>query len=201
MDFPWCSIHLTPGASTFVKGLADRHLDLMHVPFQIGAPATAVPDDLHQNMVCQPLEQKRNATSFKSALFSLPYGVASALVRGHVSLEDFTLEAIQDERVRSVVNKIEPFVDSDIERLYGRTLGPAVVEVIMKTGRKRSCRVDFVKGNPQNPMTMEEYEEKFRKCLSFSGRQIGEEKASAFIKTVKELDRLDDVSRIVNYLK
>jgi Uncharacterized protein involved in propionate catabolism len=152
-------------------------------------------------MVCQPLEQKRNATSFKSALFSLPYGVASALVRGHVSLEDFTLESIQDEKVRSVANKIEPFVDPDIERLHGRTLGPAVVEVIMKTGRKRSCRVDFVKGHPQNPMTMEEYEEKFRKCLSFSGRQIGEEKASAFIKTVKELDRLDDVSRIVNYLK
>ena len=153
------------------------------------------------NMVCQPLEQKRNATSFKSALFSLPYGVASALVRGHVFLEDFTLEAIQDEQVRSVANRVVPFVDPDIERLHGRTLGPAVVEVIMKTGRKRSRRVDFVKGSPQNPMTMEEYEEKFRKCLSFSGRQIGEEKASAFIKTVKELDRLDDVSRIVNYLK
>jgi 2-methylcitrate dehydratase PrpD len=111
------------------------------------------------------------------------------------------LEAIQDEKVLSVANRIDPFVDPDIERQHGRTLGPAVVEVTMKNGRKRSRRVDFVKGSPQNPMTMEEYEEKFRKCLSFSGRQIGEEKASAFITAVKELDRLDDVSRIVNCLK
>lgn len=153
------------------------------------------------NMVCQPLEQKRNPTSFKAALFSLPYGVASALVRGHVSLEDFTPEAIQDGEVRSVANKVGPFVDPDIERQHGRNLGPAVVEVIMKTGAKRSRRVDFVKGSPQNPMTMAEYEEKFRKCVSFSGRQIGAEKASAFITAVKELDTLDDVSRIVDYLR
>ena len=153
------------------------------------------------NMVCQPLEQKRTASSFKEALFSLPYGVASALVRGHVSLEDFTLEAIQDERVRSIANKVAPFVDPLIDKQYGRTLGPAVVEVIMKSGKKRSCRVDFVKGHPQNPMSLEECEEKFRKCVSFSGRPLGEKKVSTVIKAVKELDTLDDVSLIVDCLK
>jgi 2-methylcitrate dehydratase PrpD len=152
-------------------------------------------------MVCQPVDRKRNVASFKEALFSLPYGVASALVRGHVSLEDFTEEAIQDPEVRAVANKVFPYVDPDINAKYGRNLGPQVVEVIMKNGRKRSRRVDFVKGHPQNPMTMEEYEEKFRECVSFSGRPIGEEKVSALIKAVKELDTLDDVSAIVNYLK
>ena len=153
------------------------------------------------NVVCHPLEKKRNVSSFKEALFSLPYTVASALVRGHVSLEDFTPEAIRDEKVRAAANKITPYVDKEITERYGRTLGPEEVEVISKNGKRRSRRVDFVKGHPRNPLDMEEVEEKFRKCLQFSSRPPEEEKVSALIKTMKELDTLEDISPLLQYLK
>jgi len=58
-----------------------------------------------------------------------------------------------------------------------------------------------VKGHPRNPMTMEEVEEKFKKCLRSSARPMREEQASALIKAVKELDTLTDVSQIVRWLK
>ena len=153
------------------------------------------------NVVCHPLDKKRNASSFKEALFSLPYGVASALVRGRLSLEDFTPEAIQDEKVRRLANKVTPYADKAITEQYGRTLGPEEVEVILKNGERRSRRVDFVKGHPQNPMSMEEVEEKFKKCLRSSARPLKDEQASALIKAVKELDTLTDVSQIVRWLK
>ena len=152
------------------------------------------------NIVCQPLEQRRNPSSFKEAVFSLPYTVASALVRGHVSLEDFTPEAIQDEQVRAIANRVTPVVDPAIDEQYGRTLGPAVVEVTLKSGRKRSCRVEFVKGHPNNPVTFEDVENKFRNCLQFAAKPLGDKKAAALIQAVKALETMPDVSQLMNSL-
>ena len=61
--------------------------------------------------------------------------------------------------------------------------------------------MDFVKGHPRNPLDMEEMEEKFRKCLQFSSRPPGEEKVSALIKTMKDLDTLENISPLLQYLK
>lgn len=153
------------------------------------------------NVVCHPVESKRNPSSNREALFSLPYTVAAALVRGRVSLEDFTPEAIQDKEVRSIASKITSIVDEAIEEQYGRVIGPAVVELILKNGRKTSCRIDLVKGHPKNPMTMEECEEKFKTCLPFSVKPLSEKKVSALINAVRELETLTDISEIVDCLK
>jgi len=153
------------------------------------------------NTVCYPLRSKRNPCSSQEGRFSLPYVVAVALVRGHVSLKDFTTEAIQDREVRSLANKITPIVDEAIEQRSGRIIGPAVVELTLKNGRTTSRRVDFMKGHPKNPMTMEDCEKKFRICLPFSARPLGKGKMSALIKAVRELDALNDVSRIKDCLR
>ena len=153
------------------------------------------------NVVCDPLPSKRNSTTAAEALFSLPYTVASALVRGHVTLEDFTVEAIQDPGVREIAQKVTPVVDEEIEKQYGRAMGPAVVEVSLKNGRKTSRRVDMVKGHPQNPMSLTECEEKFRACLRSSAKPLGERKASALIQALRNLETLSDVSQLVDYLR
>jgi 2-methylcitrate dehydratase PrpD len=153
------------------------------------------------NVVCNPLERKRNPCSQHEALFSLPYTVAVALLRGNVSIGDFTQESIQDKDVRSIANKVTPVVDENIEKKYGRIISPAVVEVNLKSGKQRSCRVDLVKGHPKNPMTMEECEEKFRNCLRFSKKPITGKKISSLISAVRGLETLNDVSRIVDCLK
>ena len=153
------------------------------------------------NVVCTPLERKRRPSSNHEALFSLPYTSASALVRGHVALEDFTSETIQDEEVRSLAQKITPIVDEEIEKEYGRTIGAAIVEITLKNGKKASNRVDFVKGNPKNPMNMEDVEKKVRACVPYSAKPLEEKKISVLIDTVKGLETFPDVSRIIDYLK
>jgi 2-methylcitrate dehydratase PrpD len=153
------------------------------------------------NVVCDPLSKKRNPTTAREALFSLPYTVAAVLVRNHVSLEDFTTEAIQDPVVRDIANKVTPMVDQKIEEEYGREIRPAIVEVTLRNGRKASRRVDFVKGHPNNPMTLEEVEEKFKTCLPFAARPLSPGKVSALIAAIKNFEALPDVSRIVQYLK
>ena len=150
------------------------------------------------NIVCQPLEQRRNPSTFKEAVFSLPYTVASALVRGHVLLDDFTPEAIREERVRAISNRVTPVVDPAIDEQYGRTLGPADVEVALKNGRRRSRRVEFVRGHPENPATFDDVVEKFRNCLRFAAKPLDDAKTAAVIEMVKRLETVPDVSRLVD---
>lgn len=153
------------------------------------------------NVVCDPLEPKRNPSSAAEALFSLPYTVACALVRGHVDLGDFSPEAINDREVGAIANKVVPVVDKEIEREHEKGIAPSVVEVTLKNGRKTSCRVDFAKGHPKNPMTFQDIEEKFRKCLPFSAKPFDDGKASDLIHAVRTLETLADVSQIAGWLQ
>ncbi len=153
------------------------------------------------NIVCQPLEKKRNPASPQEALFSLPYTTAAALVRGHVSLEDFIDKAIQDPEVRTVAQTITPVVDPAIEKEFGRIIGPAVVEVELKDGKKKARRVDFVKGHPKKPMTLDDVEAKFNSRLPYASKKLGKKKMADLIAAVKRLETLEDVSQIVDFLK
>ncbi len=76
-----------------------------------------------------------------------------------------------------------------------------VVEVGLKDGRKKSRRVDFVKGHPKNPMTMDDVEIKFNNGLPYSAKPLGKKQVSDLIRAVRELDALEDVSKIVDFLK
>ncbi len=58
------------------------------------------------SLVLEPAEQKRVPRSEYEGKFSLQYSVASQLVRGHVSVGDFTDEAITDPEVLAVAAKV-----------------------------------------------------------------------------------------------
>ena len=68
-------------------------------------------------------------------------------------------------------------------------------------GERLLAAFDLVKGHPNNPMTMEDCEEKFRNCLPSSAKPLDEKKVSALIKAVRELDTLNDVSQLVDDLR
>ena len=55
-----------------------------------------------------------------AARFSLPYAVASALVRGHAALADYEADAIADPQVRALMGRIEIVADADMEARHLR---------------------------------------------------------------------------------
>jgi len=61
-----------------------------------------------------------------------------------------------------------------------------------------STYMEYVKGHPKKPMTMEDCIEKFKKCLPYSERPFSEENVNRLIQTIAELEKLDDVSPIIN---
>jgi 2-methylcitrate dehydratase PrpD len=152
------------------------------------------------NLTCHPVESKRKPSSIPDAQFSLPYTLAVAIRRGDVFIQDYDEKAIRNKLFLDIAQKVEPVVDAEIEKRAGRRIGPAILEVRTKDGRIFTEGTDSVKGDPQNPMTFEEVEEKFRKCKAFSARELSDEKLSKAVHLVKNLEKAPDVSVVPEFL-
>jgi len=96
----------------------------------------------------------------ETADHSLPYVIAAALVERQVTPMQFTMEKIMDPRIRAQLNKVEVVADPEIEKVFP-ALQRVVVNITTTDGRTFSKQLDYPKGDPRNPLTDQEIEEKF----------------------------------------
>lgn len=172
------------------ENVAPEAIDALHVRVTQGT----------YNVVCAPLEAKRRPQTTQEALFSLPYTVANAAVHGQVQLQHMTPEAIADPQVVALAEKVTVAVDPELERTHGRVIGPSIVEVALKDGRRPSLRVDAVKGHPTNPMSFDDCAEKFWACAPFASRPLDRSRLEQAIESVRRLERVEDVSEVIGLL-
>ncbi len=101
------------------------------------------------------------------ALFSYPYCVAAALVRGRLGIDEFRPEAIRNSEVLALANKvaIETRVVSDRSRLF-LPGDPDTVTIKLRSGEERSCGVDIPYGAPPRFADNATVERKFYECAS-----------------------------------
>lgn len=102
-----------------------------------------------------------------SAKMSIPYSLSVALCTGRAGLDEFTDAFINDPEIQDIANKVTV---SDTEELTA--LCPqkrvAIIRVKTLTGEFVE-RVDYPKGEPENPLSREELEDKFRGLAMYSG--------------------------------
>ena len=96
----------------------------------------------------------------ETADHSLPYVIAAALVERQVTPAQFTMEKIMDPKIREQLKKIEVIADQEIEGVFP-ALQRVIVQIQIKDGRSFQKQLDFPKGDPRNPLTDQEIEEKF----------------------------------------
>ena len=96
----------------------------------------------------------------ETADHSLPYVISAAIADQQVTPAQFTPGKIMDPVIRAQLNKIVVTADPEIEQAF-----PALQRVIARIqtvdGREFSKQLDYPKGDPRNPLTDEEVEEKF----------------------------------------
>ncbi len=117
--------------------------------------------DIHPRavpVVCEPLADKWSPRTDYEAKFSLPYTVASMLVRGHVNVDDFTAEAIHDETVLAVARRVRYRADesSQYPRYFDGTL-----RLRFRDGTVWEHREPINRGHPENPFSFDEVVAKF----------------------------------------
>lgn len=104
-----------------------------------------------------------------SAKMSIPFSVAVALIQGSAGINDFTDVNIRNSKIISLTNKIFIEADNELSALVPDKR-VAIVEIDFGNNVILTERVDYPKGEPENPMTDIEIKEKFRSLLSFSGK-------------------------------
>ena len=96
----------------------------------------------------------------ETADHSLPYVIAAALVERQVTPVQFTMAKIMDAKIRAQLKKVEVVADPEIEKVFP-ALQRVVVNITTTDGRVLTKQLDFSKGDPRNPLTDQEVEEKF----------------------------------------
>ena len=137
------------------------------------------------------------------AHFSIPYTVAAAIIKGKLFIEELTDEAIKDSTTLALAKKVKIEIDPETDRLLreGKMLiHPTPVDIKTTNGKSYSGCEPFVKGHPQNPMSMDECIDKFMTCARLAAKPIPTDNLTSFVQAVKRLDKLDDVTSLIKWL-
>ena len=96
----------------------------------------------------------------ETADHSLPYVIAAAIAERQVTPLQFEMKKIMDPKIREQLHKIVVVADPEIEKVFP-ALQRVVVKITATDGRSFEKQLDFPKGDPRNPLTDREVEEKF----------------------------------------
>jgi len=96
----------------------------------------------------------------ETADHSLPYVIAAALVDRQVTPAQFEMKKIMDATIRAQLKKVEVVADPEIEKVFP-ALQRVIVNITTSDGRSFTKQLDYPKGDPRNPLSDQEIEEKF----------------------------------------
>ena len=136
---------------------------------------------------------KWNPTSRETADHSLPYIVAVALTNGTVWLDDLSEERIKDSNLYNLMQKIEVRLDDEYTRAYPEAY-PCRIEVTTRSGNRHVRETQYAKGQPKNPMSDKEIEEKFRR-LAEPVLEPGQ--TSQILERLWHLDEVRDLGELL----
>lgn len=139
------------------------------------------------NLVNNPAPQ--NAYGSK---FSLQYCVAAAFRYGRVGVEEFAADKAADGELRRLMGCVSIVVDPELEKQYKRQPDRWSTLVLVKTadGRKFEQFVEYPKGDPQNPVSYAESEDKFRSLAAAVSRPA---ELDRLLTTVANLETIANV--------
>ena len=108
---------------------------------------------------------KYRPESRETADHSLPYCIAAALVDHKITTQSFSDEKLKDPRIWEVIDKIKGEASTEFEKMFPAKQ-PSKVVVKTKDGREFSEYLEYPKGDPREPMTMDDLENKFNALSS-----------------------------------
>jgi 2-methylcitrate dehydratase PrpD len=140
-------------------------------------------------IVAEPESQKYNPKSVVDAQFSMPFGAAVAILNGKATLDEYTLESVNSVRVKELMEKISCIKDPELEKEFPKKW-PASVTLQAKDGKTYSTRIDFPKGDPENPLTWDELIDKFRNLV---GPVFIQARQNEIIERTRSLEKEEDL--------
>jgi 2-methylcitrate dehydratase len=134
--------------------------------------------------------EKWTPSTKETADHSLPYMVGMALLKGKVDNSTYSRRNISDRKTLDFLKKISVREDAALTAMYPGHIANRVT-LKLENGETISQQVDDPKGHPNNPMSREEVEAKFR---SVTSKYIGEVQASRILEFVWNLESRKEIA-------
>ena len=129
--------------------------------------------------------------------FSAEYCAARALVNGKVGLASFTDEQVRQPLVQRLIQRTKcveryPMAVMGSEGAKGES--PQSVTIRLDDGAKYSDETLVRKGGPERPMSLQEFEDKYRDCSSL---MLNEEAVNRSISLLRGLETLGNIRELM----
>jgi len=142
------------------------------------------------------LRYYRPATTWE-AQFSLPFAVGAAIADGDVGPAQIAADRLGDANILKQADKVEQVDDPEADALRPGMV-PARVTITTTSGETLEAWVPYPRGAPQNPLSSEELDAKFRKLASRALGTGGTEDLSDYLDRLETLDNVSDlITKIV----
>ena len=100
-----------------------------------------------------------------SAKMSTPYSVAVAIAYGKAGLQEFGEEVLESDAIKALTKKVHVVADKVLSEIFPDK--QSAILTIKTVNGTYFERVDFPKGEPENPMTETEFWERYESRMSF----------------------------------
>lgn len=147
-------------------------------------------------IILEPQELKYNPQTVVDAQFSMPFGAALALLYGKAGLDEYTEANLKSPRLRELMSRVLCVADPELDKVYPKQW-PASVEIITKDERKLSTKINYPKGDPENPLSWEELIQKFN---HLSAPVFSEDRRAEIISRVRSLETEPSISSLSSLL-
>lgn len=129
-----------------------------------------------------------------SAKMSTPYSTAVALAFGKAGLQEFEKDVLEDESIKALSKKVHVVSNEGLSNIFPEK--QSAIVTIKTVAGDYTERVDFPKGEPENPFTEAEFIERYESLMTYGGIK------KEVYKSIYEMTKIADtkVSDLVSNL-
>ncbi len=136
--------------------------------------------------------------SVLAARLSIPFCLSLAAHRRAVTLTEFTPDNLRDPSINALMHKVSITMDEELNRKYPGGTAAMTLNIHMKNGRVLEQFVRYPKGNPNNPMSLQNVRQKFSRLAACT---LDDGQIARLDNLLGRLETLDDIGQLVDSVK
>jgi 2-methylcitrate dehydratase len=137
--------------------------------------------------------EKWKPQTHETADHSIPYAAGLVLMYGNIAPEYYEDPYLRDARVLDLVSRINVLPSEEADRTENE-FNLCEMEVVLKSGDRKTTRVEYHRGHFRNPMTDAEMEEKFSLMAS---KHLPAGRVDNLLRLLRGLENEPQVSNLI----
>ena len=137
--------------------------------------------------------EKWKPQTHETADHSIPYAAGLVLMYGNIAPEYYEDPYLHDARLLDLVSRTKVLPSEEADRTENE-FNLCELEVVLKSGARKTTRVEYHRGHFKNPMTDTEMEEKFRLLTE---KQLGKDRVDNLLRLLWGIENVPQVHDLI----